>query len=68
MSDRSGTAPAGMSRPSIGRRIFGASEIGILIVLVALIALVSLVQPNFASVASLSNFCLLYTSPSPRDS
>ncbi len=48
----------GKSNPALAvlRRIFGVSEIGILFVLVLLIVLVSFVQPNFASVASLSNF------------
>ncbi len=49
---------ASKSNPALAvlRRIFGVSEIGILFVLVLLIVLVSFVQPNFASVASLSNF------------
>ncbi len=41
---------------SITRRVFGFSEFGVLFVLVLLIAAVSIVQPNFASIASLSNF------------
>ncbi len=53
MSEQTVKAPA---RPSLGRRIFGVSELGILVVLVLLIGLVSTVQPNFASLDSLSNF------------
>ncbi|MCF6327369.1 MAG: ABC transporter permease [Devosiaceae bacterium] len=48
--------PKSKSVFSAGRSIFAASEIGILFVLVLLIVVVSFVQPNFASIASLSNF------------
>ncbi len=53
MSDLS---PKPKSIFSFVRSIFAASEIGILFVLILLIVVVSFVQPNFASIASLSNF------------
>jgi len=56
MSVSAPDTPQEKSLLSFGRRVFGANEIGILLVLVLLIVVVSFVQPNFASIASLSNF------------